>query len=107
MEKSVSLILLRRSDLCTKNTLHNKTFIPIGVARVDMDLHSCMVSGKHRMLSIFRITSGRVLTIVTKKQSELVRTVPKHVAKSFTTMILNIPCTACGRGGACGRGSAC
>jgi hypothetical protein len=31
MEKSVLLILLGWGDLCTKNTLDNKTLIPIGV----------------------------------------------------------------------------
>jgi hypothetical protein len=47
MEQSVPLILLSWGDLRTKNTLHNKTLIPIGVPRIDMYVRlSCIVSGK-------------------------------------------------------------
>jgi hypothetical protein len=43
----VWLILLGWGDLCTKNTLDNKTLVPISVPRIDMYVHlSCIVSGK-------------------------------------------------------------
>jgi hypothetical protein len=46
MEQSVALIRFRRSDLCIENTLHNNSFIPIGVIWVDMDIRlCCKVSG--------------------------------------------------------------
>jgi hypothetical protein len=54
MEQSVSLILLGWGDLCTKNTLHNKTLVPIGVPRIEMYVRlSCIVSGKQSMFKFF------------------------------------------------------
>jgi hypothetical protein len=53
MEQSVSLILLDWGDLYTKNTLDNKTLIPIGTPRIDMYVRrSCIVSGKQSMFKL-------------------------------------------------------
>jgi hypothetical protein len=54
MEQSVSLILLSWGNLRTKNTLHNKTLVPIGAPRIDMYVClSCIVSGKQCMFKFF------------------------------------------------------
>jgi hypothetical protein len=54
MEQSVSLILLGWGDLCTKNTLDNKTLVPISIPRIDMYVRlSCIVSGKQSMFKFF------------------------------------------------------
>jgi hypothetical protein len=104
----------RRGDQRTENMLYNKTFVPIGVTQVDMYiLRSCMISGKHSMVGFFGITSQRVLTIVTNKQSALVQAVPSHVATSAVTKTRDIPrttcggCCACRWSGAYGWGGSC
>ena len=95
MKNVVALILLALGDLGTENTLHNKIGIPVGGARVDMELRtSCMVSGKHRMLNFLRITSGRILTIVTDQHGSFVGAVPNHVTEPFTTMTLDVSSTS-------------